>query len=65
MQVDRGGHAVTAYPALVDEGASVGVRVVPTETEATRLHSALAQLTAESAQLEEEWLELSTELESA
>ena len=28
---------MTAYPALVDEGATVGVRVVPTEVEAGRL----------------------------
>jgi len=28
---------VTAYPALVDEGETVGVRVVPTEAEALRL----------------------------
>ena len=33
----RGGHVVTAYPALVDEGATVGVRVVATEAEASRL----------------------------
>ncbi len=38
VEVRRGGHVVTAYPALVDEGATVGVRVVPTEVEATRLH---------------------------
>jgi ATP-dependent helicase HrpA len=37
VQVSRGGHDVTAYPALVDEGETVGVRVVPTEVEATRL----------------------------
>ncbi|MGY1669620.1 ATP-dependent RNA helicase HrpA [Geodermatophilus sp. SYSU D00710] len=37
VEVVRGGHAVTAYPALVDEGATVGVRVVSTEAEATRL----------------------------
>jgi ATP-dependent helicase HrpA len=37
VQVRRGDHLVTAYPALVDEGATVGVRVVPTEVEATRL----------------------------
>ena len=37
VQVRRGGHEVTAYPALVDEGDTVGVRVVPTEVEATRL----------------------------
>ena len=30
----RGAHVVTAYPALVDEGETVGVRVVPTEAEA-------------------------------
>ncbi len=37
VQVRRGDHFVTAYPALVDEGATVGVRVVPTEVEAARL----------------------------
>ncbi|MGY1641078.1 ATP-dependent RNA helicase HrpA [Geodermatophilus sp. SYSU D00703] len=37
VDVRRGGHVVTAYPALVDEGATVGVRVVATEAEATRL----------------------------
>lgn len=37
VEVRRGDHVVTAYPALVDEGATVGVRVVPTEVEATRL----------------------------
>ncbi|KQS73674.1 ATP-dependent RNA helicase HrpA [Modestobacter sp. Leaf380] len=37
VQVSRGGHLVTAYPALVDEGATVGVRVVPTAAEASRL----------------------------
>jgi ATP-dependent helicase HrpA len=37
VEVRRGGHVVTAYPALVDEGATAGVRVVPTEAEATRL----------------------------
>jgi ATP-dependent helicase HrpA len=37
VQVTRGGHEVTAHPALVDEGETVGVRVVPTEVEATRL----------------------------
>ncbi|SHG75395.1 ATP-dependent helicase HrpA [Geodermatophilus nigrescens] len=37
VEVRRGGHAVTAYPALVDEGATVGVRVVSTEAEAARL----------------------------
>jgi ATP-dependent helicase HrpA len=35
--VQRGGHVVTAFPALVDEGETVGVRVVPTEAEASRL----------------------------
>jgi ATP-dependent helicase HrpA len=38
VQVRRGGHQVTAYPALVDEGDTVGVRVVATEAEAIRLH---------------------------
>ncbi|WP_369132993.1 ATP-dependent RNA helicase HrpA [Modestobacter sp. I12A-02662] len=37
VEVRRGGHVVTAHPALVDEGETVGVRVVPTEAEATRL----------------------------
>jgi ATP-dependent helicase HrpA len=37
VDVQRGAHVVTAYPALVDEGETVGVRVVPTEAEATRL----------------------------
>ncbi|TFV76799.1 ATP-dependent RNA helicase HrpA [Blastococcus sp. CT_GayMR19] len=37
VEVRRGGHLVTAYPALVDEGPTVGVRVVPTGTEAGRL----------------------------
>ncbi|RBY80342.1 ATP-dependent RNA helicase HrpA [Blastococcus sp. TF02-09] len=37
VEVRRGDHLVTAYPALVDEGETVGVRVVPTEVEATRL----------------------------
>jgi ATP-dependent helicase HrpA len=37
VEVQRGGHAVTAFPALVDEGETVGVRVVPSEAEASRL----------------------------
>jgi ATP-dependent helicase HrpA len=37
VEVQRGGHLVTAYPALVDEGPTVGIRVVPTEVEAGRL----------------------------
>jgi ATP-dependent helicase HrpA len=37
VEVRRAGHVVTAHPALVDEGETVGVRVVPTEAEATRL----------------------------
>lgn len=37
VEVQRGAHVVTAYPALVDEGESVGIRVVPTEAEASRL----------------------------
>jgi ATP-dependent helicase HrpA len=37
VEVQRGGHVVTAYPALVDEGGTVGIRVVPTEAEAERL----------------------------
>jgi ATP-dependent helicase HrpA len=43
VEVQRGSHVVTAYPALVDEGATVGVRVVPTETEAARLTRAGAR----------------------
>jgi len=38
VEIDRGGHRVMAYPALVDEGETVGVRVVATEVEAGRLH---------------------------
>ena len=37
VEVQRGAHVVPAYPALVDEGSTVGVRVVATETEAGRL----------------------------
>jgi ATP-dependent helicase HrpA len=37
VEVRRGDHLVTAFPALVDEGATVGVRVVPTQIEADRL----------------------------
>ncbi|MBN1094143.1 ATP-dependent RNA helicase HrpA [Blastococcus sp. TML/M2B] len=38
VEVRRGDHLVTAHPALVEEeGGTVGVRVVPTEVEATRL----------------------------
>jgi len=37
VEVQRGAHAVTAFPALVDEGTTVGVRVVSTEIEAGRL----------------------------
>nr|WP_239521370.1 ATP-dependent RNA helicase HrpA [Blastococcus saxobsidens] len=37
VEVRRGAHVVTAFPALVDEGETVGVRVVPTEAEARRL----------------------------
>jgi ATP-dependent helicase HrpA len=37
VEIQRGTHVVTAYPALVDEGETVGVRVVPTEAEAHRL----------------------------
>nr|WP_208383323.1 ATP-dependent RNA helicase HrpA [Modestobacter marinus] len=37
VEVQRGGHVVTAFPALVDEGETVGVRVVATQAEATRL----------------------------
>ncbi|GAA4696749.1 ATP-dependent helicase [Phytohabitans rumicis] len=33
VRQDRAGYAVTAYPALVDEGESVGVGVFETETE--------------------------------
>jgi ATP-dependent helicase HrpA len=37
VEVRRGAHLVTAFPALVDEGTTVGVRVVATEAEASRL----------------------------
>ncbi|QXG77462.1 ATP-dependent RNA helicase HrpA [Modestobacter sp. L9-4] len=37
VEVERGGHVVTAFLALVDEGETVGVRVVPTQAEATRM----------------------------
>jgi ATP-dependent helicase HrpA len=37
VEVRQGGNVVTAYPALVDEGETVGIRVVATETEAQRL----------------------------
>ncbi|TFV83381.1 ATP-dependent RNA helicase HrpA [Blastococcus sp. CT_GayMR16] len=37
VDVQRGAHVVTAYPAVVDEGETVGVRVVPTQAEASRL----------------------------
>ncbi|WP_371821157.1 DUF3418 domain-containing protein [Blastococcus sp. PRF04-17] len=37
VEVQRGGHVVPAHPALVDEGTTVGIRVVPTEVEAQRL----------------------------
>ncbi|TDC45964.1 ATP-dependent RNA helicase HrpA, partial [Jiangella ureilytica] len=32
----RSGHVVTGYPALVDEGASVALRVLPTESDQAR-----------------------------
>ncbi len=37
VEVRRGGTVVTAFPALVDEGATAGVRVVATQAEADRL----------------------------
>jgi ATP-dependent helicase HrpA len=37
VEVARAGHLVTAYPALVDEGETVGVRVVASEAEASRM----------------------------
>jgi len=37
VEVQRGAHVVPAFVALVDEGESVGVRVVATEAEARRL----------------------------
>jgi len=37
VEVRRGAHVVTAFPALVDEGATAGVRVVATQAEADRL----------------------------
>ncbi len=36
VEQDRAGYRVTAYPTLVDEGDSVGVRVVETEAEQRR-----------------------------
>ncbi|MEA3019609.1 MAG: ATP-dependent helicase HrpA, partial [Actinomycetota bacterium] len=36
IDADVGGHPVTAYAALVDEGATVGVRTFPNEAEAAR-----------------------------
>ncbi len=38
VEVRRGGHVVTAFPAVVDEGETAGVRVVATQAEADRLH---------------------------
>ena len=38
VEVQRGGHVVPAFPAVVDEGETAGVRVVATEAEAVRLH---------------------------
>jgi ATP-dependent helicase HrpA len=37
VEVERGGHVVTAFPTVVDEGETVGVRVVPTQAEASRM----------------------------
>jgi ATP-dependent helicase HrpA len=37
VEVQRGAHIVAAFPALVDEGGTVGIRVVPTKVEAERL----------------------------
>jgi ATP-dependent helicase HrpA len=37
VEVRRGGHVVAAHPALVDEGETAGIRVVPTAAEASRL----------------------------
>jgi ATP-dependent helicase HrpA len=37
VEVQRGAHSVTAFPALVDEGETVGIRVVATDAEAQRL----------------------------
>jgi ATP-dependent helicase HrpA len=34
VAVEHAGHIVTGYPALVDEGESVGLRVLPSEAEA-------------------------------
>ncbi|HEX8804672.1 MAG TPA: ATP-dependent RNA helicase HrpA, partial [Acidimicrobiales bacterium] len=36
VELTSGGHRVRAYPALVDEGATVGVRVMATEAEQAR-----------------------------
>jgi ATP-dependent helicase HrpA len=37
VDVQRGAHVVTAFVALVDEGETVGIRVVPAHAEASRL----------------------------
>jgi ATP-dependent helicase HrpA len=38
VDVRRGGHVVAAFPAVVDEGETAGVRVLATAAEADRLH---------------------------
>jgi ATP-binding cassette subfamily F protein 3 len=60
--------AVERKIAKLDEekrGVSDGLLTVTDAAEAKRLQKQLAELTAELATLEEEWLELSSELESA
>ncbi|WP_166353218.1 ATP-dependent RNA helicase HrpA [Phytoactinopolyspora limicola] len=38
FETEQGGHRVTGYPALVDEGDSVGLRVLHSEAEQRRRH---------------------------
>ena len=37
IERDRGGHVITGYPAVIDEGATAGVRVLLNETEQRNL----------------------------
>jgi ATP-binding cassette subfamily F protein 3 len=70
-RADRDAHkklkAVERKIARLDEekrGISESLSTVTDAAEAQRLHGELANLTTELAKLEEEWLELSSELES-
>ena len=40
VRIQEGGHAITAFPALVDLGDAVGVEVLPDEASAARAHRA-------------------------